>query len=356
MRKLVLFVILLTFATCTYATTNQIFDADYRHAYANCEVKFANVRACLKVAEAISLSGYYPKPLHYEDSPESFYESNTSNSDCCHDYFDLLRCVTRNIDVNKYRTLDMVSIIRNTPDFMYEYGRDSYCCSYKDGKITLNKKPYEFEGNVDSLKIVLLHPLEIMMSKICQEKFPDQISNYLDSYMEHGAKASSNIYNWFRTKSRSTVNYLCAIFSPFDEIDGLGISHSEDTLYIYGNYVRHPKIFSNECSIKLKESDYYIFFAIAQGYCHYYMPLDKLQDEQLISAVSDALYLEYLEETGSNKEYEKEWLECLYHKHNYAPMGMEFDSFVDFFHSIYVQKKYSTIEELCKKILFESRR
>ena len=80
MRKLVLFVILLTFATCTYATTNQIFDVDYRHAYANCEVKFANVRACLKVAEAISLSGYNPKPLHYEDVPESFYESNTSNS------------------------------------------------------------------------------------------------------------------------------------------------------------------------------------------------------------------------------------------------------------------------------------
>ena len=86
------------------------------------------------------------------------------------------------------------------------------------------------------------------------------------------------------------------------------------------------------------------------------MPLDDLQDEFLICAVSDALYLEYMEETSSNKECEKEWLECLYHKHNYTPMGMEFDSFVDFFHSIYVQKKYETIEELCKKILFESSR
>ena len=331
-RGIILFLSLIL-CKCICAGNNNFLNNEYRYMYNKCEVKFANVRSCLKIAEAIYLNSLY-RPVDEGvcvGPGMSFWQSES----------------VRTIDKNKYMSEDMVRFCKEYPDLILDLSNYTYYCSFQDKKIKLGDIPFMYEGVTDTLQDFLCRPLEQFMIKICQDTSLMRFNSFIETYMEHCAEVTPKLFNWIDSKSKTKFDYLCANFSPFDS-EGMTSYCNSDTLFILGNSIYETD--HVDCH-KSEKTFYYIFTSIASGF--FYSLMTPRYNEELCYALSDALYFEYLEETKSDiKDVEKESVRCLYRKYNYRIGEKSFDEFVSDFHSLYKKKKYrNNLEKLCVKIL-----
>lgn len=332
--KLVLAIYTIIYSTSINAHNVSFLDNSYTHTYDNCKVSFANVNSCFNIAHSIYLN--------------SFCHQVDSNLWGCPYMSKWQLEILRILDKEKYQSEELVTFCSKYHDEISNLKKYTYFSSFQNGKLEIGKKPLKYEGDIDSLQKLLIMPLEKFKEELIKDTSLSRFNTSIKNYMDSCAVTTQKIFNWIHPKCIEKMNFLYAVYAPFDNDDVMSFSLKSDTLYIYGNNIYEYET-HYDC-YKSTMTCYPVFEAIAGGILKEYI---SSYSQNLLSAILNALYFEYLEETKSDiEDVEKESVRCIYSKYNYRIGEKCFDEFVSDFHSLYKKKKYrNNLEKLCAKIL-----